>query len=364
MKTAVRTECAIVGGGIAGLSALNALLDLGIKPMLFEGDSYPRHKVCGEFFSHEAAHILARWGIMFPISIGKARFFSGTRRVEFDLPEKAYGLSRYVIDKELVERARASGGVVEEGVSVKSMEQSDGLFNLLLSNGVTVQAQSVIFATGRHSVFAQNHWKPFEAGKTPYVGLKMHYSNLVPQDHVDVFMFPQAYVGVSSIEDGRTNVACLAKTDAVLKAGGAEKFLAALQTSVQGAAFKERLAGGIPCFERPMSCGVPPFGKRKTISYPHSYYVGDAFGAMAPVCGNGLGMAVTSGCLAAQYAALHDWKGYHKAWQRIYSWPLRWGGSIQKCLFNPLLSRSLLSLSGSFAHVPQFFFSRTRNFLG
>ena len=53
----------IVGGGIAGLSALNRLVDLGISATLVESGTYPSHKICGEFFSSECLPILSSWDV-------------------------------------------------------------------------------------------------------------------------------------------------------------------------------------------------------------------------------------------------------------------------------------------------------------
>jgi flavin-dependent dehydrogenase len=355
-------QCVIIGGGISGLSACNALLDLGIKPLLFESENYPRHKVCGEFFSAHAQDILSQWGINFPITITQSRLYFGNSFTEFNLPQPTYGLSRFAIDDALVTRARSHGATIQENTNVKSMTEQNGEYHITLSTKEVVRAHSVIFATGRHSAFAQAHWRPFNAGKTPYVGIKMHYSDAKPSKRVDVFVYPDAYVGVSSVEDGKLNVACLAKTDAVLRAGNQNIFMKNLLESPQGASLSARLNEGKELFPSWISCGVPPFGMRKITQYPNTYYVGDARGALAPICGNGLGMAVTSGFMAAQYLAKNDWQGYLAAWNKTYASPLSWGGYAQRLAFNPLLGKTLLHLSRIFPALPQLFFSKTRSF--
>ena len=43
----------IIGGGLAGLTAAIHLSSIGIKVTVVEKNSYPKHKVCGEYISNE-----------------------------------------------------------------------------------------------------------------------------------------------------------------------------------------------------------------------------------------------------------------------------------------------------------------------
>ena len=58
-----RYDCAIVGGGLAGLCLSIQLARLGHRVVVFEKNSYPFHKVCGEFVSNESAGFLLRLGL-------------------------------------------------------------------------------------------------------------------------------------------------------------------------------------------------------------------------------------------------------------------------------------------------------------
>lgn len=44
----------IIGGGLAGLSSAILSSRQGLKVLVIEKGSYPRHKVCGEFISMES----------------------------------------------------------------------------------------------------------------------------------------------------------------------------------------------------------------------------------------------------------------------------------------------------------------------
>ena len=53
----------IIGGGVAGLSCLNGLLDQGQSPLLLEEKTIGLPKVCGEFLAPFASLQLQKWGI-------------------------------------------------------------------------------------------------------------------------------------------------------------------------------------------------------------------------------------------------------------------------------------------------------------
>jgi len=56
-------DCAIAGGGLAGLTLAVQLADAGYSVILFEKEKYPFHKVCGEYISMESFNFLERIGI-------------------------------------------------------------------------------------------------------------------------------------------------------------------------------------------------------------------------------------------------------------------------------------------------------------
>jgi flavin-dependent dehydrogenase len=64
METPAETyECAIIGGGLAGLCLSIQLADRGISVVVFEKNKYPFHKVCGEYISMESRDFLVGLGL-------------------------------------------------------------------------------------------------------------------------------------------------------------------------------------------------------------------------------------------------------------------------------------------------------------
>ena len=99
-------DCAVIGGGLAGLTLSIQLATKGHTVILFEKEQYPFHKVCGEYISLESWNFLERIGL--PLSkmelpiIKKLNVTSPDGTIlTADLPLGGFGISRYKIDYEL-----------------------------------------------------------------------------------------------------------------------------------------------------------------------------------------------------------------------------------------------------------------------
>ena len=349
----------IIGGGLSGLSALNRFVDLGINAVLIEQGTYPMHRICGEFYSPECVELLQNWGVNFPITMSKARFVSGNYKTDFDLPYEAFGISRYKCENYLVERAKKLGATIIHA-RVNDM-QHDDLYTLKLSSGEILKSKKTVVATGRHSIFAQKHWAPVARGVMPFIGIKAHFENVTLNDYVQVHVFPGAYLGVSPIEDGKVNVGCLAKMKTVQALGGPEKFMNHILSSDYDKELKKLFANAVNVFPRFLTCGIPKFGKRKLPDMKDAYFVGDTIGAIAPVCGDGMAMGITSGIMAANFAAKDDYNGYVKAWHKRYTKRLHFGEFIQSTLFRTNMSKAFIKVCNIFPSLPKTMFNLTRD---
>src|ERR1041384_3561084 len=175
----------IFGGGPAGSSAALAVLREGGQVRVIEKSRLPRHKVCGEFLSPEIGPELEQLGMWNaflaagPSRVRRTALHFGSRTKSANLPEAAFGLSRYAFDLMLLDQARAAGAEV----------------------GSEAEAPPLIIATGRAA-------KPGQRGQRLF-GFKAHFEGPV-DDAVELFFFDRCYVGVSCIEAGKTNVCGLA----------------------------------------------------------------------------------------------------------------------------------------------------------
>src|ERR1700761_3162787 len=104
----------IAGGGLAGLALSIQLARAGYSVALREKETYPYHKVCGEYISLESWNFLEELGL--PLSdwnlpIIRQLLISAPngRSIEHELPLGGFGISRYKLDSALAGIARAEG---------------------------------------------------------------------------------------------------------------------------------------------------------------------------------------------------------------------------------------------------------------
>ena len=104
----------VVGGGLGGLTSALHLSLHGFSVTLIEKNSYPKHKVCGEYLSNEVLPYLKSLGFD-PFNYGakKMKQFElssvGGKSIKAELPLGGFSLSRFTLDYELLQRAIDKG---------------------------------------------------------------------------------------------------------------------------------------------------------------------------------------------------------------------------------------------------------------
>ena len=114
MNETRKYDVAIVGGGLAGLSLSIILARKGYRVVLFEKESYPFHKVCGEYISMESWDFLVGLGL--PLKnweLPKINQLYVTapngESISAFLPLGGFGISRYKLDAALAAIAKEEG---------------------------------------------------------------------------------------------------------------------------------------------------------------------------------------------------------------------------------------------------------------
>jgi len=108
------THIIIVGGGLAGLTSAIHLAKYNIPVMLIEKDTYPKHKVCGEYISNEVVPYLKFLGIQIddlnPVQISNLHMTTTKgKMISSELPLGGFGISRYALDHFLWKKAKELG---------------------------------------------------------------------------------------------------------------------------------------------------------------------------------------------------------------------------------------------------------------
>lgn len=267
---------AIAGAGPAGSAAAIAAALAGAQVSLCDPAKFPRHKVCGEFLSPEILRPLEQLGLSSrllsagPAVITRLRLRFPSFEKTALLPEPALGLSRFTLDRILLQRALELGVALHREAADRSL-------------------RPLVDAAGRH--------KPPSIRGRRLFGFKTHYEG-PPTDGIELYFFANAYVGVSCVEAGRTNVCGIAQ-ETLLQKHGFE--YDALVNSF--APLRERLTP----LQRTMdwlSVGPLQFTNRFADRHLKGIYpAGDALSFVDPFTGTGLAAALISGQLAGVAAA-------------------------------------------------------------
>lgn len=348
----------VIGGGLAGCSAATQLAERGHDVLLLEKDTYPRHKLCGEFLSPEAQASLDRLGVLEEVRNAGARSIEQARLtgpsgsvVEQSLPDTALGLSRYRLDALLFRRACQVG--VEGRTDAKATDVKGSLEQgfSVQAGGQSFDGRLVLGAYGRRGVLDRTLKRPFLQQNTPYVAFKAHYAGVPMSDPgtIEVHVAPGGYCGVGPVEEERLNVCWIGRIDALKAAGGTPRdMLQALRR--ENPRLDDRLAPLSRVSDQFEAVSqVPLMAKEQFVN--DVCMIGDAAGMIAPLCGDGMAMALDAADLVVPLAddvlsgnrspgAFRD--AYRTRWNAQFGTRLRLGRWIHAAAFRPFAATALL----------------------
>ncbi len=342
-------DVAIIGGGLAGLSLSIQLAKAGCRVVLLEKETYPFHRVCGEYISLESWNFLESLG--YPLSnmdlplIKKLVVSSPDGNcIKQSLPLGGFGISRYKIDLGLAQLARVNGVHLLEGEKVTDVRFAES-FSTIHSSSKHYRARIVCGTFGKRSNLDIT-WKRSFAERKPgalnnYIGVKYHIQADYPADTISLHNFKEGYCGISRIEDGK-HCLCYLTTAANLKANnnsitGLEKNILQRNPFLQRI-FKESTL----LYEAPLTISQISF-QRKLQVERHILMVGDAGGMITPLCGNGMSMALHGSKIAAglicqflseQISRTQLEQRYVQQWNQFFGKRLRTGRFIQQLFGN------------------------------
>jgi flavin-dependent dehydrogenase len=147
---------------------------------------------------------------------------------------------------------------------------------------------------------------------------------------------------VASIEGGRTNVCGLATREVFRRAGSSVEALVG-EASRQNPALAQRLERLAPESAIPLTAASMSFERRRPIA-GSLLCLGDAAAMIAPLCGDGIGMALSSAALAGDWVGrrlqgdlMPDamLSGYARSWRRAFKRQLEVGEVLQRLLLAP-----------------------------
>jgi len=295
-----QTDCIIIGGGLAGLCAAIHLSKSGFGVILIEKNSYPKHKVCGEYVSNEVLPYLNFLGVDVirkgAKQIKKLELTTTNNKViSCDLPLGGFGMSRYALDAILAEKAAESGAEILND-TVKDIQFENNIFLVETKSGKSFNSKITIGAFGKRSNLDINLDREFIKEKSPYLGVKIHVEGDFPENLVALHNFKGGYCGLSKVETNAINLCYITNFKSFKKFKDIEEFQR--EVMFKNKALKEMFAQSQPLFEKPLTISQISFETKKPVEN-HILMCGDSAGMIHPLCGNGMGMAIRSAGLAS-----------------------------------------------------------------
>ncbi len=360
MNTNRNYDIAIVGGGLAGLSLSILLARTGYRTCLFEKETYPFHKVCGEYISMESWDFLVSLGLPLPdwelpgIQQLLVTAPNGEAITE-SLPLGGFGISRHKLDAALAAIARKEHVDLFENTKVNNIHFENDHHQIETSIGLFTS--SVACACYGKKANLDVKWKRsfLKHHSQNYVGVKYHVRARLPDNQIALHNFPGGYCGISKIEDGRFCLCYLTNSDNLRRSGQSipvmeEKILK------QNPVLRKILDEAVVLFDEPVTIAQISFAK-KSQTENHVLCVGDAAGMITPLCGNGMSMALHASKIAFESISLFLNRKimrnemeikYQRDWNRQFSSRLRTGRIIQHFFGNPFLSTWLIRIMKPF----------------
>ena len=216
--------CAIIGGGVAGLSLAIQLADKGIQTILFEKNTYPFHKVCGEYISMESWNFLLSLGLplndMNLPSIKKLGISSEKGfMLNAPLTLGGFGISRYALDQKLFILAKSKGVVILENCKVLNVTNENADTSTITTTLGMFNAQIVCGSFGKYTPSFAKNSNASSKKNINYIGVKYHIKTDFQNDKIELHNFQDGYCGISKIENDLFCLCYLATSDVLKKSG-------------------------------------------------------------------------------------------------------------------------------------------------
>jgi flavin-dependent dehydrogenase len=367
-------DVAIAGGGLAGLALSIQLARAGYAVIVFEKETYPFHKVCGEYISLESWNFLEElglplsdWGL--PIIRRLLVSAPGGESIEQELPLGGFGISRHKIDAALAGIARDCGVTVAEGTKVTDIAFERTACQVYTDSGI-FKARIACVSAGKRSNLDIKWRRPFTRKRSDklnnYIGVKYHVRTDAPADLIGLHNFKDGYCGISRIEDGRYCL-CYMTTAANLRSNG--NSIAEMEKNVlsRNPHLSVIFSSATRLYQEPLTISQISFERRARVE-GHIFFLGDGAGMIPPLSGNGMSMALHGSKIAfrcmdaflkGQIARHEMEQEYEDQWRRQFGRRLWVGRQLQRWFGNEKRTNILIHTLKPFPKLVSFLIRQT-----
>jgi flavin-dependent dehydrogenase len=364
-------DIVVIGGGLAGLINAIQLSKAGLSVCVIEKNEYPFHRVCGEYISNETLPFLESIGLN-PFDLGAVALtefrVSSPKGHSLQMPLDlgGFGISRFTLDEALYKLGKKEGVHFLLQTKVLDVKNETDGFLIKTDKAGDLRAKLCIGTYGKRANLDSSLQRDFFKKRSPYVGIKYHIkTNAHPDNQIALHNFAHGYCGISRVEDDTFCLCYLTTRDNLKKSGNIPTME---KNIVQKNPFLRQLfSESTFIFEQPLVINEVSFAPKPLIEQG-ILMCGDTAGMIAPLCGNGMAMAIHSAKILSELV-IQYFKGeltrseleasYTKKWKDLFATRLWAGRNIQKFFGHPLLSEMLLSSGKIFPPIARLMMSKT-----
>jgi flavin-dependent dehydrogenase len=338
-------DIGIIGGGLAGLCTAIQVAKKGHSVILIEKESYPFHKVCGEYISLESWGFLKELGVplnelSLPIINTLTVSSPNGNSLQHLLPLGGFGISRYKLDNILSKIAIQNGVALIENCKVEDVLYSENEFTIT-TNQVKVRCKVCCGSFGKRSNLDVKWKRKFITKKNEtlnnFIAVKYHAKINFPLNEIALHNFKNGYCGISKIED---DLYCICYLTTAKNLQKNKNSIPQLEKNIlqQNIFLQQIFSQASMMYEKPLTIAQISFSPKKQIEN-HMLLIGDAAGLITPLCGNGMSMAMHASKIAfekidyflqGKLTRTEMEIAYTKEWKKQFSARLRMGRWIQR----------------------------------
>ncbi len=315
------------------------------------------HRVCGEYISTESKPFLTSLGVdlksVSRITQLQISAPNGTL-LRSKLDSGGIGISRFELDRQLFQLALNAGVCIQTETQIDEVLDRTSKYELRAAGQAQATARLVISAHGKRSNLDRYWNRTFFSQRSPYVGVKYHVRSDFPKDTIALHNFKNGYCGFSAVENDLYCL-CYLVARSELKAAGSVETLERKNLH-QNPFLKSIWETSTFVWDQPLVINEISFAPKSRIENA-CLQLGDAAGMIAPLCGNGMSMALHSAMLvhqAIQEAGIEHpsliFKHYDRAWKKQFKWRLLAGRTIQGMFGSTWTTNMVVS---ALKHTPQ-----------
>lgn len=364
-------DITIIGGGLAGLISAILLRRSGYDVVLVEKKHYPFHKVCGEYVSNEVIPFFTCENLLPKVDFAQIDSFKlsaiNGKYATLKLDLGGFGISRYCLDNHLYEIAHAEGVECLLGKSVTEIDYFEDHHRITIADGSTITSRVIIGAYGKRSKVDKHLKRNFIERRSPYIGVKYHIKHDHPKNEVALHNFHGGYCGINAIENGVSNLCYLSTRSNLQKYGDIPTM--EKEVLAHNPFLKDIFDHAEFLFDKPEVINEISFETKKPVE-DHIFMCGDAAGMIAPLCGNGMAMAIHSAkmlsdCIITHFESNNGFNRtvleseYSSQWRKFFARRLSVGRNLQKLFGAGTLSGFTVGLMKTAKPIAHFLMEKT-----